>query len=105
MAGILFAKFTKPTGRGETILFSKNALISLRNGVLYLQVRLGDLRPTHLMECHVSAHFLAKESTEEGEVGYGQHHKYDHDVPADVISNSTTSPLHRLSSKCISQRR
>ena len=44
MAGILFAKFTKPTMRAETFIFSKNALITLRNGSLYLLVRIGDLR-------------------------------------------------------------
>ena len=44
MAGILFAKFIKPTGRAETIMFSKNALITLRNGAFYLVVRLADLR-------------------------------------------------------------
>ena len=44
MAGIVFAKFTKPTMRAETILFSKNALISLRNGSYYLVCRIGDLR-------------------------------------------------------------
>jgi len=68
MAGIVFAKFTKPSHRGETIMFSKNALISLRNGSLYLMVRLADLRPSHLIECHVSGHFLAKKTTKEGEV-------------------------------------
>merc|ERR1712240_658910 len=57
-----------PSHRGETIMFSKNALISLRNGSLYLMVRLADLRPSHLIECHVSGHFLAKKTTEEGEV-------------------------------------
>ena len=36
MAGIVFAKFTKPTNRAETILFSKNALISLPNGSYFL---------------------------------------------------------------------
>ena len=74
MAGIVFAKFTKPTMRAETILFrcpviftsnpfcislsvhisthasnnpvfySKNALICLRNGSFYLCCRIGDLR-------------------------------------------------------------
>ena len=44
MAGIVFAKFTKPTSRAATILFSKNALITLRNGSFYLVVRLADLR-------------------------------------------------------------
>ena len=44
MAGIVFAKFTKPANRAETILFSKNALISMRNGSFYLLCRIGDLR-------------------------------------------------------------
>ena len=44
MAGIVFAKFTKPTMRAETILFSKNALITLRNGSFYLLCRVADLR-------------------------------------------------------------
>ena len=44
MAGIVFAKFTKPTNRAETILFSKNALITLRNGSYYLVCRIADLR-------------------------------------------------------------
>ena len=44
MAGIVFAKFTKPTMRAETILFSKNALITLRNGSYYLVCRIADLR-------------------------------------------------------------
>jgi len=67
LAGIFFAKFTKPTSRGETVMFSKNALISMRDGVLYLLVRLGDLRQSHLLECHVSGHFLSKKTTPEGE--------------------------------------
>ena len=67
MAGIVFAKFTKPTHRGETIMFSKNALISRRNGNLYLLVRLGDLRASHLIGCHVSGYLLNRVKTEEGE--------------------------------------
>ena len=68
MAGIFFAKFTKPTGRGATIVFSRHALISIRDGVLYLQFRLGDLRQNHLIGCSVSGHFLAKRKSQEGEV-------------------------------------
>ena len=100
MAGIFFAKFTVPTNRGETVVFSeftssvvgsrglistlnsgyqhfvtqltpfagRRALISLRDGALCLLVRVGDLRQSHLLECHVSAHFLHKRKTAEGEV-------------------------------------
>ena len=44
MAGIVFAKFTTPTSRAQTIMFSRNALITMRNGSLYLLVRMADLR-------------------------------------------------------------
>jgi hypothetical protein len=50
MAGIVFAKFTKPTMRAETILFSKNALITIRNGSFYMICRIADLRSViHLL--------------------------------------------------------
>ncbi|XP_023343757.1 inward rectifier potassium channel irk-1 [Eurytemora carolleeae] len=68
MAGIVFAKFTKPTMRAETILFSKNALITLRNGSFYLLCRVADLRPNHLLEAHVSGHMVKRELTQEGEI-------------------------------------
>ena len=82
MAGILFAKFTTPTSRAETIIFSKNALITLRNGSLYLVIRVADLRcrllikwcwnsfvrSTRLIGCTVSGQFISCDTTDEGEV-------------------------------------
>ena len=40
--------------------FPQNALITMRNGALYLLVRIADLRMKHLIECHVNGHFLMK---------------------------------------------
>jgi len=68
MTGIVFAKFTKPTHRGKTILFSKYALVTMRNGAFYLLCRLGDLRPSHLIESHISAYMMRSSRTQEGEV-------------------------------------
>ena len=68
MTGIVFAKFTKPTHRAKTILFSNNALITMRNGAFYMLCRVADLRPTHLIESHISGYVVRKETTEEGEV-------------------------------------
>ena len=68
MTGIVFAKFTKPTHRGKTILFSKHALGTMRNGSFYLLCRLGDLRPSHLFESHISAYMMRSSRTQEGEV-------------------------------------
>ena len=58
MTGIVFAKFTKPAHRGKTIVFSDQALVTMRNGAFYLLCRLGDLRPTHLIESHISAYMM-----------------------------------------------
>ena len=68
MTGIVFAKFTKPTHRAKTIIFSNNALVTMRNGAFYLLCRVGDLQPTHLIESHISAYMVRKSVTEEGEV-------------------------------------
>ena len=68
MTGIVFGKFTKPTHRAKTIIFSENALITMRNGAFYLLCRVGDLRPTHLIESHISAYMVRGDKTEEGEV-------------------------------------
>ena len=68
MAGIIFAKFTVPRTRGQTIIFSKNAVVSMRNGVLYLMCRVSDLRKTSLLEAHVRMILIHRVETEEGEV-------------------------------------
>jgi hypothetical protein len=34
--------------RAETIMFSKNALVTMRNGCLYLLARVGDIRFTFI---------------------------------------------------------
>jgi len=67
MTGIVFAKFTKPTHRAKTIVFSENALITMRNGAFYLLCRVADLRPTHLIESHISGYVVRNETTQEGE--------------------------------------
>jgi len=67
MTGIVFAKFTKPAHRGKTILFSENALVTMRNGAFYLLCRVGDLRPSHLLESHISGYMMRRSTTQEGE--------------------------------------
>ena len=68
MAGIIFAKFTVPRARGETIIFSKNAVITMRNGALMILCRISDLRRASLLEAHVRMIVVRKEKTDEGEV-------------------------------------
>ena len=68
MAGIIFAKFTVPRKRGQTLVFSKNAVITMRNGSLYLISRVCDLRKSALLEAHVRMVIIKKEVTDEGEL-------------------------------------
>ena len=78
MAGIIFAKLARPKARAHTIVFSKvrtrtlgartvntlqialsvlffaqNAVITMRDGELWLLFRVGNMRKSQLIECHV----------------------------------------------------
>jgi len=66
MAGIVFAKLSRPKRRATTILFSKNAVISKTNGVLRLMYRVANVRHSQLLESHFKGIILAKITTDEG---------------------------------------
>eukprot|EP00094_Tigriopus_californicus_P005726 TCALIF_05519-PA protein Name:"Similar to KCNJ12 ATP-sensitive inward rectifier potassium channel 12 (Gallus gallus)" AED:0.30 eAED:0.39 QI:0/0.66/0.57/1/0.66/0.85/7/0/406 len=70
-AGIVFAKLARPKNRTHTVMFSKNAVITLRDGILYLVFRIGNVRKSHLIEAHVRAQLVhSKEVTKEGDRTY-----------------------------------
>ena len=51
------------------IMFSKNAVVTLINGQLFLLYRLGNMRKSHLIEAHVRAQLVHyKRVSEEGEL-------------------------------------
>jgi inward rectifier potassium channel len=62
--GLMFAKFSQPRAR---VVFSRNALIGLRDGVLSVYVRLGNERSTGLVEAQLRLVLLRDEKTVEGE--------------------------------------
>lgn len=68
MAGVIFAKLARPIKRAATILFSKNAVICMRDGKLCLLFRVGDMRKTSLAEAHVRLQMIKKCLTYEGEL-------------------------------------
>lgn len=68
MVGTIFAKLARPKKRMETLLFSKNAVVCNRDGVLTFLFRVANLRPSHLIEAHVSAVLISRKVTEEGEI-------------------------------------
>ncbi|XP_050302286.1 G protein-activated inward rectifier potassium channel 3-like isoform X2 [Anthonomus grandis grandis] len=67
MVGIVFAKLSRPKKRTQTLLFSRNAVISHRDGVPCLMFRVGDMRKSHIIEAHVRAQLIKHKVTKEGE--------------------------------------
>ena len=68
MVGVVFAKLSRPKKRSETLMFSKNAVISLRDGRLCLICRVGDMRKSHIVEAHVRMYMIKKKVSLEGEI-------------------------------------
>ncbi|KAM4635344.1 ATP-sensitive inward rectifier potassium channel 12 [Polymixia lowei] len=67
MIGAIMAKMARPKKRAETLLFSHNAVIAMRDGKLCLMFRVGNLRKSHIVEAHVRAQLVKPRITEEGE--------------------------------------
>lgn len=58
VVGAVMAKMAKPKKRNETLVFSENAVVALRDRRLCLMWRVGNLRRSHLVEAHVRAQLL-----------------------------------------------
>src|ERR1700677_131247 len=50
MTGLIFAKFSRPTAR---VRFSRNAVVSVRDGVLSLMFRMANIRSSQIVEAYV----------------------------------------------------
>uniref|UniRef100_A0A182M8P4 Uncharacterized protein n=1 Tax=Anopheles culicifacies TaxID=139723 RepID=A0A182M8P4_9DIPT len=68
LAGIVFAKMTRSKRRAQTLLFSKNAVISLRDGQLCLMFRIGDMRKSHIIGANIRAQLIRTKVSNEREV-------------------------------------
>ncbi|XP_057297527.1 G protein-activated inward rectifier potassium channel 4-like [Hydractinia symbiolongicarpus] len=67
MLGLLFAKLSRPKNRGKTTMFSKRAVITLRDGNLCMMFRYVDLRHRRLLDTNMRAVIIRPKLTEEGE--------------------------------------
>ncbi|XP_069001872.1 G protein-activated inward rectifier potassium channel 2 [Embiotoca jacksoni] len=67
MVGCMFVKISQPKKRAETLVFSTNAVISIRDGRLCLMFRVGDLRNSHIVEASIRAKLIKSKQTKEGE--------------------------------------
>lgn len=107
MIGILFAKFTRPKARSQTILFSKQAVICLRDEKLCMIFRVGDMRKSRILNIKASMFILRLNVDNEY---LDDHKQIELDVtmdgcettfflwPISVIHEiNETSPLYRVS--------
>ncbi|XP_019379178.1 PREDICTED: G protein-activated inward rectifier potassium channel 1-like [Gavialis gangeticus] len=111
LIGCMFIKMSQPKKRAETLVFSRAAVISRRDGKLCLMFRVGNLRNSHMVSAQIRCKLIKSRQTPEGEflpldqceldVGFG--------TGADQLF--LVSPLticHEINSKspffCLSQR-
>jgi len=66
MLGFMLVKFARPKNRRKTLVYSSVATIAKEDGELVLQVRLGDLRTSHLVDTKVYGIFIKDKVSEEG---------------------------------------
>lgn len=67
MAGVVLAKLARPKRRGETIMFSRHAVICQEDGQYCLIFRVGDMRRSQLVGAMLHAMFVKKRTTKEGD--------------------------------------
>ena len=66
MLGLTFAKLSRPRERALTCSFSKNAVITLRNGKMCLMFRVADIRKSQIVEAHIRLQLFREVETAEG---------------------------------------
>ncbi len=68
MVGLVFLKMARAKKRTATLRFSRNAVISKRDGVLCFMFRVADIRnKSHLLQATVRAQLITRRVTAEGE--------------------------------------
>ncbi|XP_054711920.1 G protein-activated inward rectifier potassium channel 3-like [Uloborus diversus] len=68
VAGMVFAKLSRPKKRSQTLMFSRYAVVCMRDGKLCMLWRVGDMRKSHIIGAQISAQVISRKVTVEGEV-------------------------------------
>ncbi|XP_020649610.3 G protein-activated inward rectifier potassium channel 1 isoform X1 [Pogona vitticeps] len=67
LIGCMFIKMSQPKKRAETLMFSRAAVISQRDGKLCLMFRVGNLRNSHMVSAQIRCKLIKSRQTPEGE--------------------------------------
>uniref|UniRef100_A0A3Q3G8I0 ATP-binding cassette, sub-family C (CFTR/MRP), member 9 n=1 Tax=Kryptolebias marmoratus TaxID=37003 RepID=A0A3Q3G8I0_KRYMA len=68
MLGCIFMKTAQSNRRAETLIFSRHAVIAVRNNRLCFMIRIGDLRKSMIIGATVRLQVVRKTTTPEGEL-------------------------------------
>lgn len=99
MTGIVFAKLARPKARTQNIMFSKKAVICLRDGFLSLMFRVGDVRKSLIIGSSLRAWLLQHRITPEGEILPHYQHKLKLNIDSggtDIFLVWPLTVLHRI---------
>ena len=64
VTGLVFSKFSRPTAR---VRFTRNAVVSVRDGIPSLMFRMANVRANQIVDAHIHVVFARQEHTLEGE--------------------------------------
>ncbi|XP_019738874.1 G protein-activated inward rectifier potassium channel 1-like [Hippocampus comes] len=67
LVGCMFIKMSQPKKRAETLMFSRDAVVSRRDGKLCLMFRVGNLRNSHMVSAQIRCKLIQSRQTPEGE--------------------------------------
>jgi hypothetical protein len=67
VAGVIFAKISRPNKRKRTIIFSHNACVSERDGKLCFMIKLANIRISQLSDAKIKMRLIKSRRTFEGE--------------------------------------
>ncbi|CAF0868273.1 unnamed protein product [Brachionus calyciflorus] len=67
VAGVVFAKISRPSKRKRTIIFSHNAVVSERDGKLCFMFKIGNIRTSQLSDAKLKVSMIKSRQTKEGE--------------------------------------
>src|SRR5580658_977051 len=106
--GLVFAKFSRPTAR---VIFSRNAVVALRDGVPRLMLRVANERDSMIVEAQMRLVLVRTETTREGETMRRFHDLELERASTAIFALSWTvshrlddkSPLHGLSAETLAE--
>uniref|UniRef100_A0A8C6UB75 Potassium inwardly rectifying channel subfamily J member 8 n=1 Tax=Neogobius melanostomus TaxID=47308 RepID=A0A8C6UB75_9GOBI len=94
MLGCIFMKTAQSNRRAETLIFSRHAVIAVRNNNLCFMIRIGDLRKSMIIGATIRLQVVRKTITPEGEVI--PIHQIDVQTESAVASNNLFCLLRSL---------